>query len=194
IEIKPYVYPIQDQTHITQCGTNSFAFKDSVTGGIAPFTYEILATVPNLPSLFTGTQSSNTFIIPPGAGLDTIKVRVMDACGNAHVKNFPVSHLVSCLPLDVASDPEKQNKPEGLITVFPNPSRNEFFVKFSKKKKSNYRIEVTNTIGITVYKKTVENIDFQAVTINNSLVPGIYFIHVTDMKTNKKEVWEHLVQ
>ncbi|RYE04842.1 MAG: hypothetical protein EOP51_34995, partial [Sphingobacteriales bacterium] len=113
VTVKPYVYPLQEQTHITQCGTNAFAFKDSVTGGIAPFTLEILETVPLITQLLTGPQSANTFLIPPGTGLDTIKLRVIDACGNAHVKNFPVSHLASCLPLDVVGDQEKQNQPEG---------------------------------------------------------------------------------
>ncbi|RYY43418.1 MAG: T9SS type A sorting domain-containing protein, partial [Chitinophagaceae bacterium] len=193
VTVKPYVYPLQEQTHITQCGTNSFAFKDSVIGGIAPFTYEILATVPNLPSLLTGTQLSNTFIIPPGAGLDTIKMRVMDACGNAHVKNFPVSHLASCLPLDVVSDPEKQNKPEGLIAVFPNPSRNEFFIKFAKKKKTTYRIELTNSVGVKLYTASIENVDLQMHRINRPFTPGIYFIHVTDIKTNKTETFKQLI-
>ncbi|RYE13891.1 MAG: hypothetical protein EOP51_29065, partial [Sphingobacteriales bacterium] len=41
IAIKPYAYPTQEQTHITQCGTNSFVFKDSVSGGVAPFTFEV---------------------------------------------------------------------------------------------------------------------------------------------------------
>lgn len=194
IAVKPYAYPVQELPHITQCGTNSFVFKDSVSGGVSPFTFEVLSTNPAMPALLTGAQPSNTFVIPPGASLDTITIRVTDYCGNAHVKNFPVNHVASCLPLDVMDDPRTESEREGRIRIFPNPSRNEFFLKFSKKKKSNYSIEVTNTIGITVYKKTVENIDFQTITINNSLVPGIYFIHVTDMKTNKREIWKHLVQ
>ncbi|RYF98956.1 MAG: T9SS type A sorting domain-containing protein, partial [Chitinophagaceae bacterium] len=193
VTVKPYQYPLQEQTHVTQCGTNSFVFKDSVTGGVSPFTYEILATVPNLPSLLTGTQLSNTFIIPPGAGLDTIKMRVMDACGNAHVKNFPVNHLATCLPLDVVNDPEKQNKQEGLITVFPNPSRNDFFIKFAKKTKTTYRIEVTNSVGIILYTRTFENVDFLTHRISTSLNSGIYLIHVTDIKTNKTETFKQLI-
>ncbi|RYY69417.1 MAG: T9SS type A sorting domain-containing protein, partial [Chitinophagaceae bacterium] len=113
--------------------------------------------------------------------------------GNAHVKNFPVSHLASCLPLDVVNDPEKQNQAEGLITVFPNPTRNDFFIKFAKKKKATYRIELTNSVGVKLYTRTIDNVDVQMHRINMPLSPGIYFIHVTDVKTNKTETFKQLV-
>jgi hypothetical protein len=51
IEIKPYMYPVQDQTNILQCGSNPYIFKDSITGGVAPYSYEITATNPHMASL-----------------------------------------------------------------------------------------------------------------------------------------------
>ncbi|RZJ99279.1 MAG: T9SS type A sorting domain-containing protein, partial [Flavobacterium sp.] len=193
VTVRPYVYPLQEQTHITQCGTNSFVFKDSVTGGIAPFTYEVIASVPNIASLQTGPQSSNVFLIPPGANLDTVKMRVMDACGNAHIKNFSVNHLASCLPLETLEDnnvPQIQNKK---ISVFPNPSHKQFTIAFSQKQRKNYRISVFNAIGIQLLNKKVENIDSGEIVINANLSPGTYIIEIVEEKINKAQYFKQVI-
>ncbi|RYZ51059.1 MAG: hypothetical protein EOP49_12565 [Sphingobacteriales bacterium] len=156
IEIKPYVYPIQDQTHITQCGTNSFAFKDSVTGGIAPFTYEILNTVPYLSSLITGPQQSGIFMIPPGSSLDTVQLRVIDACGNGHVKSFPVSHLASCLPLEVVINPDRDHTEEKTIRVYPNPATKQFTIAFSQKRKAELLVIPGASSDSNVFRSSVD--------------------------------------
>ncbi|RYF84705.1 MAG: T9SS type A sorting domain-containing protein, partial [Chitinophagaceae bacterium] len=70
---------------------------------------------------------------------------------------------------------------------------NDFFIKFAKKKKTTYRIELTNSVGVNLYSRTIDNVDFQIHRVNRPLSPGIYFIHVTDIKTNKTETFKHLI-
>ncbi|RYE50466.1 MAG: T9SS type A sorting domain-containing protein, partial [Sphingobacteriales bacterium] len=193
IQIKPYVYPIQEQTHITQCGTNAFAFRDTVTGGVSPFTYEIMRSVPSLTALLGGPQSSNTFLIPPGSTLDTIQIRVVDFCGNAHLKEFPVDRIASCLPLGVNSQPNIDRLQNKNINVYPNPSTQLFNIRFWQNGKTDYRIQVINAIGVLVLEKKLYNVDTKTIEIKEQLIPGTYVIKITDTKSNNAYIFKQIV-
>ena len=184
VTINPYVYPGQAPTTIPQCGSNPVTFRDTATGGVAPLTFEVLQTIPNIPSLITGPQASNTFTITPGSKLDTVKIRVIDNCGNSNIEEFPVSHLSSCEILPVGDEQNVVVRNDALIHLFPNPFSTEFFVKISKRKKSSYRINVTNVLGIAVYARIFENIDTQTIKINLSGSKGVYFVQIDDLKAN----------
>ncbi len=191
--VRPYVYPTQDQPHIYQCGSNAYVFRDTVTGGLAPYTYEILATVPSLFSLLTGPQSSNTFFIPPGTSLSTITMRVVDACGNSNIRVFPVNHLGFCDPL-VGINPVQNiplvNKP---IKIYPNPSNKEFFIEISYRQKQDYRIEIFNSVAALVYSQLVSGVDRRTIPVRHPLTKGIYSVVITEVKSGKRSVHKQVV-
>jgi hypothetical protein len=193
IEVKPYVYPLQEQTNITQCGTNPYVFRDTITGGVAPFTYEIIETKPGMPSLLTGMQSSNIFSVPPGTNLNTITIQVVDACGNSNTKEFPVDHLGNCMPLLVDSVADLQNRQNGPIRIFPNPSTKQFTIVIASKKKTDYQINMYNAAGIKVYGKTLMNIDSKQIPINGNIKPGAYIINIIDLKNNRQTYHKQII-
>jgi hypothetical protein len=94
ITVAPYVYPNLAQSNAYQCDNSSFSAGASVTGGVAPFTYEIIGSVPSSPSLLTTSQTSPVFTINNGASYSLVRLRVIDGCGNASLND------VSVLPLE----------------------------------------------------------------------------------------------
>jgi hypothetical protein len=194
IEVRPYVYPLQEQTHITQCGTNPYVFRDTITGGVAPFTYQMIDTNPVLSSLLNGPQSSNIFSIPPGTNLNTITIQVVDACGNSNTKVYPVNHSPSCVTLPgdslINHPSQPQNKP---IKIYPNPSGKQFIIAFSQKKRTDYEVEIYNTAGIKLFSRTLKDIDVKDIVINEALRAGVYIINIRDLKNNRQYYHKQVV-
>lgn len=91
--VRPYVFPQLTGTNAYQCDDNSFQVAVSVTNGMAPYQYEIIGSEPASPSIITPPQASPNFTINNGAIYSLIRLRVVDACGNASLYD------VSVLPL-----------------------------------------------------------------------------------------------
>jgi hypothetical protein len=64
-----------------------------VSGGIAPYSYQIIGSEPTAPSINSSTQSSPIFTINNGAQYSLVRLRAVDGCGNATLND------VSILPL-----------------------------------------------------------------------------------------------
>lgn len=193
IEIRPYAYPVQVAPHIVQCGNNPYVFRDSITNGLPPFTYEITATQPHLQALLTGPQTTDIFHIPPGTSLDSVTIKVLDACGNSNTKTFPVQHIGICGPLTTQGGIQTDRINDKLITVYPNPSNSHFTISFSQKKKTNYRIEMVNATGVRIYEKLFYNVDKKDVPVDEQLVPGLYIIRIVDLINNKTAIFKQIV-
>jgi hypothetical protein len=93
IAVSPYAYPNLQQSNAFQCDNNNFSLGAAVTGGSAPFLYEIIDSYPSAPSVQTAPQSNPVFNITNGVKYDLIRLRAVDACGNAALND------VSILPL-----------------------------------------------------------------------------------------------
>lgn len=89
----PYVFPSLGKSAAYQCDNNSFSIGAAVTGGMGPFTYQVIGSSPALPSLTTSPQSNPVFSINNGVQYSLIRLRSVDACGNAALND------VSILPL-----------------------------------------------------------------------------------------------
>lgn len=94
ITISSYVYPNLNNTTAYQCDVNGFSVSAVTSGGVAPFTYQIIGNEPATPDLSGPPQSSPTFNINNGSTYSLVRLRALDACGNATLKDFPI------LPLD----------------------------------------------------------------------------------------------
>lgn len=93
ITVPPYAYPSQGQSAIYQCDNNSFSLGADVQGGVSPYSYQIIGSVPESPSITTVPQTSAVFNINTGTVYSLIRLRSVDACGNATLND------VSVLPL-----------------------------------------------------------------------------------------------
>ncbi|HEY0066418.1 MAG TPA: T9SS type A sorting domain-containing protein [Flavisolibacter sp.] len=93
VTIAPYTYPTQGQSAIYQCDNNSFSLGADVAGGIGPYTYQIIGSIPQTPSIISAQQNTAVFTINNGTVYSLVRLRSIDACGNATLND------VSVLPL-----------------------------------------------------------------------------------------------
>ncbi|MGC4102748.1 T9SS type A sorting domain-containing protein [Ferruginibacter sp.] len=97
VRVKEYVFPILSGTHAYQCDNNTFSVGVHVVGGVGPYTYEIIGSVPASPSIVTPPQSSPIFSINTGTAYSLIRLRVVDGCGNASLYDVSVLPLANFL-------------------------------------------------------------------------------------------------
>lgn len=93
VQITPYAFPNQSRSAVYQCVDNSFSLGAAVTGGVGPFEYEIIGSMPNDPSIITPRQSAPVFNINTGVTYSLIRLRSIDACGNAALNDISVLPL-----------------------------------------------------------------------------------------------------
>ena len=91
--IKPYAFPVQNHSAIYQCDNNSFSLGADIAGGVGPYSYQIIGSEPSSPTINTAPQSTPVFNINNGTAYSLIRLRTIDACGNATLND------VSVLPL-----------------------------------------------------------------------------------------------
>ncbi len=83
IRILPYQFPNLSRSSAYQCDEGGFSVSAIAQGGVPPFTYEIIGSIPAFPSIISGPQSSPVFNISNGTTYSLIRLRALDACGNA---------------------------------------------------------------------------------------------------------------
>jgi SprB repeat len=93
VEVKIYLFPILASSNAYQCDNNGFIVSAKVQGGVGPYTYEIIGSVPASPAIVTPPQASPVFSINNGTVYSLVRLRVVDGCGNASLYD------VSVLPL-----------------------------------------------------------------------------------------------
>ncbi len=91
--LHPYAFPELQQSAAYQCDNNSFSVGASVTGGVGPFSYEVIGSYPASPSIIAPAQPMPVFNINNGTIYSLIRLRSVDVCGNATLND------VSILPL-----------------------------------------------------------------------------------------------
>lgn len=95
--LKPYAYPDLTKSAVYQCNNNNFSVSAAVTGGVAPFTYEIIGSLPALPSIAAAPQNAPTFAISNGVNYSLVRLRATDACGNATINDASILPLANTL-------------------------------------------------------------------------------------------------
>lgn len=83
VTVFPYQYPNLSRSSAYQCDVNGFSVGAVVTDGVGPFTYEIIGSTPAVPSIIASPQASPIFNINNGFNYSLIRLRALDACGNA---------------------------------------------------------------------------------------------------------------
>jgi hypothetical protein len=195
ITINDYAYPTQPGISANQCGSNPFTFKDSVSGGLAPYTYQIISSVPDTPSIVTAVQLSPLFTIGTGTLYDSLRVRTVDVCGNSTIGNVNVLTIPDCdrvLPVDTTRFPSAINNK--LAKVYPNPSDGRFIIAFSQKKKTNYKVQMMNTSGVKVFEQTLYNVDKKECVVSKQFMPGLYILTIVDITTGQLSTFKQIIR
>lgn len=95
--VSPYFFPDLNSSRVYQCDNGGFVINVNAVNGIPPFQYEIFGSSPSFPSILSGPQSSPVFNINNGTSYSLIRLRVVDGCGNASLKDASVLPLASFL-------------------------------------------------------------------------------------------------
>ncbi len=97
VSVSPYAYPTIANAAVYQCSNNSFTVSAAINGGAPSFQYQIIGSTPTTPSINTGWQSSPVFTINNGETYSLVRLRAIDACGNAALNDanvLPLQNLV----------------------------------------------------------------------------------------------------
>ncbi len=103
ITIDSYQFPDLTRSSAYQCDVNGFSIGAVVSNGSGPFSYEIIGSTPSTPSILAGPQSDPIFTINNGTTYSLVRLRAIDACGNAALND------ISVLPLSIADIAASEN-------------------------------------------------------------------------------------
>jgi hypothetical protein len=95
ITIKNYTYPNLSKSSAYQCDVNGFSVGAVASGGVAPYSYEIIGSTPAIPAISTPAQGSPIFNINNGASYSLIRLRAIDACGNGTLNDGSILPLAN---------------------------------------------------------------------------------------------------
>jgi hypothetical protein len=102
-DLDQYTYPSLDQSAVYQCNNNNISVSAAVTGGIPGYSYEIIGSNPSNPSILRAPQASPAFAINNGTKYSVVRLRVIDACGNATINDASILPLGNTL-ISASSD------------------------------------------------------------------------------------------
>lgn len=94
-QLSSYSFPSLQQSAVYQCNDNNFSVSSAVNGGLAPFTYEIIGSLPASPSIVAPPQSNPVFSINNSNTYGLVRLRCIDACGNATTNDASVLPLAN---------------------------------------------------------------------------------------------------
>jgi len=97
VTVNIYLFPVLSGSNAYQCDNNGFSVNVNVAGGVGPYTYEIIGSVPAFPSIVTAPQTSPVFTVNNGTVYSLIRLRVVDVCGNASLYDLSVLPLANFL-------------------------------------------------------------------------------------------------
>ncbi len=83
VTVPPYQFPNLNRSSAYQCDVNGFSVGAVASDGVGPFSYSIIGSNPSVPSIVTVPQSTPIFNINNGTTYSLIRLRALDACGNA---------------------------------------------------------------------------------------------------------------
>ena len=90
-----YQYPNLSRSTGYQCDVNGFSVSAIASNGVGPFTYAIIGSVPALPSIIRPPQPGSIFNINNGSNYSLIRLRAVDACGNATLGDASILPLAN---------------------------------------------------------------------------------------------------
>ncbi len=173
-DLKPYNYPSLDQSAVYQCNNNNFSVSAAASGGIAPFTYEIIGSVPSSPAIIQAPQPGATFGISNGTIYSLVRLRVIDACGNATINDASILPLANTI-IKASSDCYYNN-----IGLTVDTIANATYTWYKKTSPTDSVLVSTNqTHTIPNLLPSDTGIYVNVMSVNNGCLQKISTFHIT---------------
>jgi SprB repeat len=93
--VPPYQYPGLERSSAYQCDRGGFSIGAVVTNGVGPYSFQIIGSTPSIPSIISPPQTSPVFSINNGETYSLVRLRVLDACGNASLEDASILPLAN---------------------------------------------------------------------------------------------------
>ncbi|MDR3712772.1 MAG: T9SS type A sorting domain-containing protein [Puia sp.] len=97
VSVPVYSFPNLSNSAAYQCDNNSFSVGASVTGGAPPYTYQVIGSTPSMPAISSTSQSNPVFSINNGVQYSLVRLRAVDACGNAALADVNILPLANTI-------------------------------------------------------------------------------------------------
>lgn len=97
VTVNPYQYPALQNSSLYQCDNSGFSVGAVVSGGVAPFSYEIIGSQPSAPSIVSPLQANPVFNVNTGTSYSLVRLRTIDGCGNASLNDVSVMPLANMI-------------------------------------------------------------------------------------------------
>lgn len=176
VVVPPYRYPRQ-YLSVVSCAGGVLTFRDSVGGGVGPYTFEMVAPLQTtFPGTFALAVDSVTAVV----------LKATDACGNSHTLGINVAPG-GCRILPLGDRPSVDRWSERDPVVYPNPTIGAFVVSFARKKKEDYTLTLYNAGGAVVWRRTVRGVDRSTVPVTGFLPHGLYALRIESLV--RRENW-----
>lgn len=95
VVVNPYIFPNLNRSSAYQCDVNGFSVGAVASDGVGPFSYSIIGSSPSSPSIISSPQASPVFTINNGMNYSLIRLRALDACGNATLADASILPLAN---------------------------------------------------------------------------------------------------
>lgn len=95
VTIDPYVYPNLNRSSAYQCDISGFSVGAVASDGVGPFSYQIIGSSPAVPSITSIPQPNPVFNIDNGTKYSLVRLRALDACGNATLGDASILPLAN---------------------------------------------------------------------------------------------------
>lgn len=99
-----YLYPSLMGTKAYPCDAGGFGISVTTSGGVGPYMYEIIGSIPEVPSIITPPQSNQAFAVNNGTNYSLVRLRVVDGCGNASLYDASILPLANFIVLPDNND------------------------------------------------------------------------------------------
>ena len=167
---------------------------DSISGGMPAFAGNDTSVILG-DSVFIGQQITNlncswyigsTLIADSVSGLfvnptvNTTYIVKQNLCGTITYDTVNVT----VLPVGI-----EENSWSKKINIYPNPNTGNFSINFSQT--GNYLIEITNSIGVCVFKDKANTNNY---AVNATFSSGIYILKIYDSENNKTALKKLVIQ
>jgi Secretion system C-terminal sorting domain/SprB repeat len=174
LTVTPYNFPALNNSAAYQCDNNDFSVGASISGGSAPYSYQVIGSVPSLPSIVTAPQASPVFAVTNGQIYSLIRLRAIDACGNATLND------VSILPLANVVVSSSSACYYNSVTLTVDSVSNASYTWF-KKTSATDSVEVGNTQSFNIpYLLPTDTGTYVAkVTVNSGCMTKLTYYNLT---------------
>jgi len=157
-------------------GTNVTFTASPTNGGAAP-TYKWFKNGVVIGGATNATYSSTTLA-------DTDEIYCVMTSNLANVIASPCTSNVVIMDVTGAVGLAAGNSQASSFTVFPNPNKGEFSVKFTSAEKNTYSLEITNLLGEVIYKENLQeqNGQYSKQLDIGKYGAGLYFVTLKNGK------------